>query len=287
MKLKAKYDKIEDIPVEYRDLFEQRGQSEPGANDGKWVLINIEGLVTEGNVHKLEVANRKLREERDGLKEKVDAFGEHTADQFHTMEDKVSELEAQLASLGKPDDDKVNSLVEARIKSKLGPLERELKLAKDGWEIEKVSTTDLRGTISKINVHDAVRKAAEKIKVVPTAIQDLLMLSERVFEVVEQDGGRRVITRDGVGLTPGLSPEDWLTEIGPSRPHIFPPSHGAGSTGGGQGGGMNGDNPWMRANWNQTKQGEYIVKQGEDKAHQAAKAAGSSVGATTPPVAAK
>jgi len=282
MKLKSKYDKLEDIPAEYRDLFEQRGESTPGADDGKWVLVNIDGLVTEANIMKLEVANRKLRDERDGLKKKAESFGERTADEFHTLEDKVIELEAQLATSGKPDEEKLTQLVEARIKTRLGPLERELKQVKEGWETEKGQTTDLRGTISKINVHDAIRKAAEKIKVVPTAMEDLLMLSERVFEVVEGDSGRRVITKDGVGVTPGLSPDDWLSEIGPTRPHIFPPSIGAGSTGGGLNGGLNGDNPWLKKNWSMTSQGEFITKHGDEKAAQAAKAAGSFVGATAP-----
>jgi len=281
--IKSKYDALDEIPEKYRDLFEQKGESEPGADDGKWVLVNIQGLVTEANVHKLEVANRKLREERDSLKKKSEAHGDKSPDDYLVLEDKVAELEASLATSGKPDEEKVNQLVEARIKSRLGPLERDLKKATEALTAEQLITGDLRGTIKKTTVHDAVRAAALKAKVVPTALEDLLFLSERVFDVEEHEGNRRIITRDGVGLTPGLSPDDWLTEIGPTRPHIFPPSQGAGSTGGGGGGGLNGDNPWTRANWNVTKQGELTTKHGEDKASVIAKQAGSYFGATSPP----
>jgi hypothetical protein len=45
-------------------------------------------------------------------------------------------------------------------------------------------------------------------------------------------------------------------------------------------------NPWTRDNWNLTKQGEYIQKEGMAKAETMARAAGSTVNAVHPPKAA-
>lgn len=284
-KIKATYDTQDEIPEAYRDLFEQRGESTPGAEDGKFVLTQIEGLVTQANVFKLETANRKLREERDGWKKKAEHFGEKTPDDYHALEDKVGELEAQLATSGKPDEDKINQLVEARIKTIRGPLDRDLKKAQDSIAMLTNENGELKGSIKRTSVHNAVRAAASKAKVVATAVEDLLFLSERVFDVEESpDGNKRIITRDGVGCTPGIGPDDWLQEIGPTRPHIFPPNVGAGSTGSaGGGGGINGDNPWTKPNWNVTKQAQFTKEHGEDKARQVAKQAGSFFGATAPP----
>ena len=59
MKLKATYDKAEDVPDLYKDLFEEK--------NGKWI-IQIEGIQTDANIHKLEFALKKEREGHSNAK---------------------------------------------------------------------------------------------------------------------------------------------------------------------------------------------------------------------------
>jgi hypothetical protein len=281
-KLKAKYTSLEDIPENFRDLFEPRGESEKGAGDGFYVLTNIEGIDTEGNVVRLESALAKSKKENKLLKERLEsAGGGKTPDEIHALEDKVQELEAQLATAGKPDEEKINNLVEARVKTRVGPVERELKTTREALEKEQSKSQELSQTITRATISDAARKAATKANIVPHALDDFLMRAERVFEIVDLDGKQKIVTRDQVGVTPGLDPEGYLSEIGPSVPHWFQASQGAGSRGG-VGAGMNGSNPWAENSWNMTEQGNVIKSHGIEKAEKLAKDAGSFIGATGP-----
>jgi hypothetical protein len=281
-KLKAKYSSQEDIPEKYRDLFEPRGESEPGAADGWFVLANIEGIDTEGNVVRLESALAKEKKENKSLKERLEhAGGGKSSEEIHALEDKITELEASLANAGKPDDDKINTLVEARVKTKLGPVERDLKKTREDLEKERSVSKELSDNISRTKITEAARKAATKANVVPHALDDFLMRAERVFEIVELDGREKVVTRDAVGVTPGLDPDSYLSEITPNVPHWFQASQGAGSRGG-LGLGTNGKNPWGAEAWNMTEQGRVIKEHGLEKAERLAKEAGSAVGATGP-----
>jgi hypothetical protein len=124
-----------------------------------------------------------------------------------------------------------------------------------------------------------VRKARIAAKVIDSAEEDALLLAERMFEVSE-DG--RVTTRDGVGVTPGVEPDVWFTEMQAKRIHWWPPSEGGGARGGKGGNGV-GSNPWSTKNWNITAQMQYVTQHGEEKGRQMAELAGSSLGAIAPP----
>lgn len=103
------------------------------------------------------------------------------------------------------------------------------------------------------------------------------MLAERVFEV---DDEGNVTTKDGVGVTPGIAADVWLTEMQDKRPHWWPQSQGGGAGGSG-GGGAGGKNPFSAEGWNLTEQGR-LVRENPEKADQMAKAAGTTVGGGRP-----
>lgn len=277
-KLKSTYATLEEIPEHYRDLFEERQE--------KWILTRIEGLASEADIHRLTTANANLRTENSTLKSKVEKFGDRSLEDLTRLEDENAELKATIEAGGggKLNEEKVNALVEARIKTRVGPLERELKVANEKLAAEQENTKKLSSKITKTTISDNIRSAAIKVNVVPTALDDIIAMAENVFEVIEVEGKERVVTKDGIGITPGLDPKAYFAEVGPNKPHWFPPSQGAGANGGsGAGGGLNGKNPWGRANWNLTEQGKLIKQEGMDKASQYAKQAGSFVGATEPP----
>jgi hypothetical protein len=125
-----------------------------------------------------------------------------------------------------------------------------------------------------------VRGALKEAKTLPSAEDDVLLLAERVLEVTEDN---RVVTRDGVGVPPGLDAKAWLAEIQPRKPHWWPPSIGGGGKGSGPGGGFGGGpNPWSAEGWNLTEQGKLLKQHGREKADVLAKAAGTTVGGQRP-----
>ena len=121
---------------------------------------------------------------------------------------------------------------------------------------------------------------AKDIGLLPEALDDALLLGERVFEVTE-DG--KVLTRDNVGTTPGIDPKTWLNDLREKRRHWWPGSVGGNARGAGGGGGASGDNPWSYEGWNMTKQGQFLKEHGSEKAERMAKAAGTTVGGKKPP----
>jgi len=276
MTLKHQYDKKEDIPETYRELFTEKS--------GKWELTGVTGVKTQADVDRVQAALEKERGEHKEARAALKAWSElGTPDDVHAKLDRLPELEA--AAKGKLDEAQIEQLVEKRvegvIKSRTAPLERQLaKLQKERDELD-ATAKDLVGRERTRKIHDAVRSAATAEKLLATAVDDALVLGERVLEI---DADGNVVTRDGVGVTPGLGPKDWLGEVRDRRPHWWPASVGGGAPGsGGRHAGANGKNPWSRDAWNITEQGRYLREHGADKAAEAARAAGSSVGSAQPP----
>lgn len=270
--LKLSYEKAEDIPEKYRDLYEEK--------DGNFVLIKIEGMKTGEDVARLQTALDKERKDHKATKDKLKPYLDIGApDEVQAKLDKLPELEA--IAEGKVDDAKINQLVETRIKARMAPIERENKQLKEkNGELEG-QVKELGGKIFKTSLESHIRGIAEKLKVVPTAIDDIVMYGERIFEQTE-DG--KFVTKDGVGVTPGLSPEMWLQDQQKSRPHWWPASQSGGAGGGGGGRTIHGvdKNPWSKEHWNLTEQGRLVRELGTEKAAEVAKTAGSFIGATSP-----
>jgi hypothetical protein len=269
MTIKAIYATQDEIPETYQDLFEERG--------GAFHLTKIEGIKTDADVARVQRALDAEKGEKVKLKTQWDSFfGERKPEDVQAMLDKLPELEA-LAN-GKLDDEKINGIVEGRLKTKISPIERERDQYKG-----KLTEADQRLALYEAKekqrtIHDAVRQAAIKMKVLDTAQEDVLMLAERIFEINE-DG--TATAKDGVGVTPGIAPEIWLTEIQQKRPHWWPASAGGGAKGSGASGGF-AENPWSVEHWNLTAQGQIITSLGQTKAEQMARAVGSHIGGTKP-----
>jgi len=266
MALKAVVDSLEGIPEALHGEYVEKG--------GKYEL-QVEGMKTQADIDRLQGALTKERNDHKAVKERLGLLGDRKIEDVLAALDRIPELEA--AAGGKIDDEKINQLVEGRIKSKLAPLERELNQTKTALsEKEKV----IEGYTTKERtrmIHDAVRKAGTSAKVLPEALEDALLLAERVFEV---DEAGNVVTKDGSGATPGLQPSVWFTDLQKTRPHWWGPSAGGGA--GGNRGGIGGDkNPWSAENWNMTEQGK-ILTADRSKAEQLAKAAGTTIGGPRP-----
>lgn len=266
MALKAVVDSIDDLPEEIKKEYIPR--------DGKFHL-DVEGMKTQADIDRLQGALTKERNDHKAVKERLSLLGDRKIEDVVAILDRVPELEA--AAQGKLDDEKINQIVESRVKQKLAPVERERDQLKS-------QLTEKEGVIQEYTakertrmIHDKVRAAATASKVLPEALEDALLLAERVFEV---DEAGNVVTKDGVGVTPGIQPSVWFTDLQRTRPHWWGPSAGGGA--GGNRGGVGGDkNPFTAEHWNMTEQGK-LVQADRAKAEQMAKAAGTSIGGPKP-----
>ena len=270
MALEAIHEKLDDIPAEYQTLYTER--------DGKFELTGIGGIKTALDVERVQSALNKERKDHKDTKEAGHVWGDLKHDDVVKQLDRIPELEAAVAAKGgEIDEEKMNDLVSARIASQLAPIERE-NLALKKANVEQVDAiTGYQAADRTRTIHDEVRKFAIKSEVVGSALDDVLMLADRVFEIRDDD--EAIVVRDKMGSTPGVTAEVWLTEQQQIRPHWWPASGGSGAKGGKGGNDFSGTNPWSQAGWNVTKQGQLLRERGVPVAVQMAKSAGSFIGA--------
>jgi len=268
--LKAVVDSMNEVEEKYHDLYEERG--------GKFHLKRIDGMRTEADVSRVQSALEKERNDHKETKNKFSFLNGVDLEEARERLDRYDELAAKAESSGDIEE-RATRLAEARIKTTLAPVQRQLdEITRERDQLNE-SVQVFHKKEKRRTIHDAVRDAAVKSKVRQEALEDALMLAENVFDVDEEDNVR---TRDNVGVTPGIDPVVWLSDMQPKRPHWWPESIGGGA-GGGNGRNNNGSNPWSADNWNMTEQGK-IFKENPDRAQQLARAAGTSIGGSRPSV---
>lgn len=260
--LKGSVESLDDIPEALHAEYVQQGD--------KYVL-QVEGMKPETEFQRVQSALTKERQDHGALKTRISStLGDRKFEEVATLLDRIPELEA--AAEGKLDEDKINSIVEGRVRTKLAPVERERdQLKAQLGEKDKV-IGEMTGKEKRRTIRDAVRAAAKSAKVTDEAIDDALLLGDNIFELRDDDG--KVVVKDGVGYTPGIEPSVLFTDLQSKKPHWFGASMGGGA-GGNREGIKGGTNPWSHAGWNMTEQGR-IYNADPDKAKQLAKAAGHS-----------
>lgn len=265
--LKALLEKLDDVDEKYRDLYTER--------NGKFEFAGVEGMKTQADIDRIMEGLRKEKNDHNELKKKYHSLSGMEVDDIIAKLDKYPELEA--AATGKIDDAKLEQMVASRIGVQLNPVKRELdKTVKERNDLQTLVDAFKQEKTSRL-ISDAVREAAKKAQMLDTAVEDAILYAERMFEVAE-DGS--VITKDGVGVVPGINAEMWLQDIQSKRPHWWAPSLGAGAMGSKGPGGVV-KNPWTHENWNMTEQMQ-IFRADRNKAEKMAEMAGTKVGGARP-----
>jgi hypothetical protein len=280
--LKTIYDTQEEIPEGYADLYTEK--------NGKWELTGVTGVKTQADIDRVQGALVKERNDHKATKALLAPFEGLDPEVISANATKLEEVTAQLEAInkdGRIDETKLEPIIAARIKQAVAPLdrdklnlERQLDAQKKLVAEKEVEVTGLRTSITSDTIERAIKDAASLEKVLPTAIDDVTLRGIRVFEKTEDN---RIITKDVPGVTPGLSPKEWLKDMQEKAPHWWPPSVGGGSQGGGptgRGGYGGANNPWSKAGWNVTKQGALVKSLGEVKAGEIAAQVGSKIGDT-------
>lgn len=284
VKLKTVYDKKDEIPEGFGDLYIER--------NGKFEISGIEGIKTPADVERVQEALRKEKAEHKAAKEALAKWGELNPEEVPAKLEELAEVQAQLATLtkdGKIDEGAVQERIEAAIARAVGPLTRDKQALEREVDKQKKAVAEKDGTIGSLEagikrskIEGQLRDHAIAAKVIPTAIDDAVMVGVSMFEEING----KYVTKDGVGVTPGLDAKEWYKDMQEKRPHWWPPSQGGGSRGGGAPTGRHAENPWSREGWNITAQGRYMTAHGPEKSATAAASVGSKVGATKPPAAA-
>lgn len=273
MALGISHEKIDDIPEQYRDLYTEQ--------DGVFVLTGIQGIKTQADIDRVMSGLTKERDEHKETKTKLHAWDGLEAPEVRSKMDRFTELEVMAKGNKDEFDAKLEELTEARVVSRLAPVERENKTLKTRCDELEQLATGLKVEKTRRVITDHVREACVKSKVEPTAMPDVLMLASQVFEVDET--GKLVLTKENpYGVTPGLAPDVFLSEMQDKRPHWWPKAVGGGAGGSANTFGAGGTNPWSADGWNMTRQGAYLKEHGKEKAEQMAKAAGTTLGGMKP-----
>jgi hypothetical protein len=282
--LKTIYDNKEDIPEGYEALYTEK--------NGKWELTGVQGVKTQADVDRVSEALRKEKAERKVIAETLKTFDGIDPEEHHKLTTSLEEVTAQLEAVKKDgtiDETKLEPVIQARVKQALGPIERDkvslqkqIDDTKAKLAAKDAETAELQRTITTGHVDRAIRDAAVKALVIPAAISDVVMRGSPMFEWTDD---RRVIAKDGFGITPGLTPGEWLKDEIERSPYWWPASVGGGSEGtgkGGQGGYRGANNPWSKDGWSMTKQGQLVKSLGEEKAGAIAALVGCKIGDTRP-----
>ena len=224
MALKNKYAKAEEIPAELKSFYVER--------DGAWLLDS------ERN-EELRQTNITVMKERDALLKRFEGID---PDEVRKLADEKRKLE-EAAQLKAGEFDKV---LAARLKEfqdkNLTPMQARAEAA------EK--------RLAVVMIDDAVRDAALKRGVIPSALPDVMARARGALRLVDGqvrvfDGETMLMGKDG---NPMISAE-WMDALGSSASHLFQANAGGGAAGSGSRGAGGGVvNPFRKETWNLTEQ---------------------------------
>lgn len=268
--LKLKYESEDEIPEGFASLYTEV--------DGAWHLTEIEGMKTPDDVSKVQRALSNEKTAHKETRDKLAAFAGLDPEDVQKKLDEYDELKALAEAGGNQiDEDKLNEMADSRANRKIAPYKRDNDKLKQENSTQAEEITGLKSSATRRDVREALHAAASKAKVRDVAFDDVLIQGERIFEI-DDDG--TIVTKDNIGMTPGVPPEEWLAEMREKKPHWWEGSQGAGLKGGKNSlAGV--DNPWTQDNWNMTEQGR-IFKADPEKAKRLASSAGVDVNATKP-----
>lgn len=206
----------------------------------KFMLKDLEGL--DENIAALYVkhddGNFYLDVTGAVSKSKLDEFRNNNIElksqmeQFKDVDPKkykeLLEKEEQFDKIDATTEEKVKSQVADRVKKMQEDFDSKLN------EANKQLTTQSR-QLEGLLIDSAVRKSATDTKVLPSAVDDVLLRARSVFKVVDgvataEDGEGNVVY--GKNGSDPLTINEWVGGLSKEAPHLFEQSAGGGSQGG-------------------------------------------------------
>lgn len=264
--IQMSYSAESEIPAAHKGLYTE--------SNGVWNLTGVVGIKTQDDVNNVMNALTKERNDNKALRTKYAALGDRDVSEILADIDRIPALEA--AAKGKGSED-IEAQVAARVEQATAPLKRDIQTLTTERDGLTTQVNDFQQANNRRTIGDSIREAGTKAKILPEAMNDVIALGLGNFELNE--AGAVIAKADINGLTPGVAPEVWLTEMKRSKPYFFPPVKGANAGGGNGNGG--GSNPFSKEGWNMTEQGK-MVKEDRALAEQMAASAGTTIGGRQP-----
>lgn len=198
----------------------------------------------------------------------------------------IKEAASEMSKVGTKGGDKGDGDggADSKVLAKLHDMERDIAALTETNKKLQTERDEATNQSRQTTIRNELSTAAQKAGATPEGIGNLVTLVESNFEVA-QDGS--VVTKLDAGVSPNQKPDDYFATVArdPSYRMFWGKSVGSGADGsGGEGPGGNSigkDNPWTKAGWNLTKQGQ-IYKADTAEAARLMDAAGVKLGATQP-----
>jgi hypothetical protein len=209
MALKPVLDSLEGVPEALHAEYHQR--------DGKYHLT-VEGMVSKDRLSEFRENNVTLKRQLDELSSRFDGID---PEKYRELSDRAQrDRDKKLIDAGK-----MEELVAERVSA-----------MKDGYEKQIASFSEREKTVTKqlegLLIDTAIRDAAAKSGVRPTAIEDVLLRGRTLFQL--QDGkavpmadGKPVYGKSG----DPMQINEWVSGLTDQAPHLFESSQGGGSRG--------------------------------------------------------
>jgi hypothetical protein len=250
-----------------------------------YTLNGVNGLKTQKDIDTVLGAKEHERKRAQTAEEKANALASliPEGETFDTVREKLDNYKAlEAAAGGKLDNARMNTLADERAAARMAPLTRELDKHKKDLETAQNTIKAMQQREDARIISDAVRSCAVELGLRESAFasedSDAILYAQRVMHVIDDPtapGGRRAVTRDGVGVLPSASFAELWGEIKDKRPHWLKDSKGGGAGGSDSKSGGAGDHSaWTKAGWNDTKQVEIYNTKGEEYANRMAQRAG-------------
>ena len=212
MKLKFKLDTLEGLDAAIAALYEQ-------AADGAYYL-SVDGAVGKDKLDEFRNNNVKLLKDLEKFKDVDPAKYQELLALAKKQEEK------KLIDAGE-----IDKVVEQRVGEMRSTYENQIKT------LTEQNSVDQR-QLESLLIDNAVRDAAVKSGVQPTAVDDVLLRAKATFKIKDGNAvpvdaqGNVVYGKDG---TSPMSVVDWTTGLKKQAPHLFQGSQGGGAQGSGKG----------------------------------------------------
>ena len=247
MTIKSEYETADEIPEQYRELYEQRGN--------KWELAAIEGVKPESafaDVKRALDAERERARQIEAQWRNWAPLAKHDPQHIQSVLDRLPEYEA-LAKQTSDIQARIDEVSSARIKAATLPIERERDALRQKYEEAEALLQKMSAAEQQRKVTDAIRAAASKVGLDPDSIEDAIMLGQATLEVAA-DGVVQV--RDGAsGIPAGIDAERMLAHVRDNgmRPRWWS-ENVSGGLRGGRASSSSIANPWAKGTINVTEQ---------------------------------
>ena len=219
---------------------------------------------------------------------KLNDFGDIDPEGLQDKLDKFEEMSVMFDDNGNLKDEKTEELINARAEARIAKAEREVtklqtqvKELSDTLGTKNTEIAGLKQDNTQRTIRSTIGEAIDSSDgFLPAAKKDALLIGESLF-TLDEDGD--IVAKDTSGINAGVTPSEWLKSVKSDRPYWWGDSKGGGTRPGAPGNNpIDGDNPWSKELWNFTQQA-MMQKEDPEKAERMAKAAGSRIGAISPP----